>query len=62
MQRIVREIAAALSHAHEHHVVHRDVKPENMSCYDGERAVLADFGVARPPLSVGASAGTLPST
>ncbi len=57
VQRIVREIAAALSHAHEQNVVHRDVKPENI-LFDGERAMLADFGVARPPLSVGASAGT----
>jgi len=57
VQRIVREIAAALSHAHEQNVVHRDVKPENI-LFDGERAMLADFGVARPPLTVGASAGT----
>ena len=33
------------------------MKPENI-LFDGERAMLADFGVARPPLTVGASAGT----
>ena len=57
VQRILRDIGAALSYAHDQNVVHRDVKPENI-LFDGERAMLADFGVARPPLSVGASAGT----
>jgi len=57
VKRIARDIAAALTHAHEQDVVHRDVKPENI-LFDGERAMLADFGVARPPLSLGASAGT----
>ncbi|HXG69457.1 MAG TPA: protein kinase [Gemmatimonadaceae bacterium] len=44
--RIVREIAEALSYAHEQGVVHRDIKPENVLLENGH-AVVADFGVAK---------------
>jgi len=43
--RIVREIADALGYAHEHDVVHRDVKPGNI-LLAGNHALLADFGIA----------------
>jgi serine/threonine protein kinase len=36
----------ALGHAHAHHIVHRDVKPENI-IISARGAVLVDFGVAR---------------
>src|SRR6058998_1963778 len=50
---ITRHVAAALGHAHAQHVIHRDVKPENILLYEGE-AMVADFGIA---LAVSAAAG-----
>ena len=43
---IAREVADALSYAHEHGVIHRDVKPENI-LLTPTHAVVADFGIAR---------------
>ncbi len=45
---IVNCVAAGLSHAHRHGVVHRDVKPANVMIEPGGRVVLTDFGVAKP--------------
>jgi serine/threonine-protein kinase len=50
--RLVDEIASALSFAHEHGVVHRDVKPENIML-SGDRAVVADFGIGRAVSAAG---------
>jgi len=40
------DIAEALAFAHRLGVIHRDIKPENVFAI-GDRAVLADFGIAR---------------
>ncbi len=47
--RVVKEIARALDFAGKKGYVHRDVKPENIMLHDEDgRAVLMDFGIARP--------------
>ncbi len=43
---IARSLLDALAYAHRHNTIHRDVKPENV-LFDGDRPILADFGIAR---------------
>ncbi len=44
---VVLQLLAGLGHAHEHGIVHRDVKPSNVFLPFGRPAKIMDFGVAR---------------
>jgi tRNA A-37 threonylcarbamoyl transferase component Bud32 len=45
---IAAQVAEALHFAHEHDVIHRDVKPSNIMIQPDSHALLTDFGLARP--------------
>lgn len=44
---MMAEVADALDHAHEHGVIHRDVKPSNLRLAPDGRLSINDFGLAR---------------
>jgi serine/threonine protein kinase len=46
---IILRIAEALAVLHSRQMVHRDVNPANILFLDGQRPVLADFGLAQSP-------------
>jgi serine/threonine protein kinase/alpha-tubulin suppressor-like RCC1 family protein len=48
VERVLRDVAAALDFAHSRGIIHRDVKPENIFLdEESGTALLADFGIAR---------------
>jgi serine/threonine protein kinase len=43
----VRQTASGLRHAHEHHMIHRDLKPHNLMRTPAGQIKILDFGLAR---------------
>ena len=44
---VASNIAEALDHAHQHQLVHCDIKPHNILIQPGGRVKVTDFGIAR---------------
>ncbi len=47
--RLLAQVAKALEEAHAAHLIHRDVKPQNVLVGGGDHAYLADFGLIKAP-------------
>ena len=55
--RLTAKVAEALHHAHEKHIVHRDVKPANIMVLPSGQPKLMDFGIAKIPAAQLTGAG-----
>jgi serine/threonine-protein kinase len=44
---VAEQMLEALSYAHQQHIIHCDVKPENLILFSGSKVRLTDFGIAK---------------
>jgi serine/threonine-protein kinase len=47
----IQQVLSGLAYAHEHGIIHRDVKPSNIMVNKNDHVKLLDFGLAHPVLS-----------
>ncbi len=59
---IGRQVAAALSHAHSHNLIHRDIKPHNIIITEDGKVKVTDFGIARSTTSTMTQTGSILGT
>jgi serine/threonine-protein kinase len=58
---IFEQLLAGVAHAHDHNIIHCDIKPENLLLFPDEVVRLADFGIAKVAnrTVIASGAGTL---
>jgi serine/threonine protein kinase len=58
VRRIILPVGEALAYLHRQEIIHRDLKPENILLLEGERPLVADFGIAVLRAGAGSLTGT----